>query len=131
MVMKKIIFTLIASTGLLFANTANAANAAGRIATVTVMLAQQQNEPDKKTQPSKGHRMPAYTICTVDFTTGTIESNTRDAVATYELWDAEGECMLVSFVSDHELVGYMSGISGAYQLRLVTEEYIYIGYIEL
>ncbi len=33
--MKKIIFTLIASTGLLFANIANAANAADRIAAIT------------------------------------------------------------------------------------------------
>lgn len=129
--MIKLVVTIIASTCLLFANIANAANTAAGIATVTVMLAQQEIQPSKKTQPSKGHRMPSYTMCTVDFTTENIESNTQYAVTTYELWDEEGEVMLASYTSDNELVEYMSGISGPYQLRLVTEEYLYIGYIEL
>ena len=52
-------------------------------------------------------------------------------VISYELRDEEGETMIVGFSSDSDLVEFMTSLQGVYQIRLVTDEYLYIGYIEL
>lgn len=80
----------------------------------------------------KGHRTPAaWSECIVSFTDNCIETSVAMDILSYELWDEDGESMLVSCATDHELVEFMSCISGSYQLRLVTEEYLYIGYVNL
>lgn len=97
----------------------------------SVPLSMQDREPDKKVLPDKGHRMPAYISCTIDFAAGSIESSIASPILSYELWDEEGETILASYATDHELVDFMATLTGAYQLRLVTDEYLYIGYLEL
>jgi len=80
----------------------------------------------------KGWRAPSKpATCTIDFTTLSITSNRVSSVLSYELWDEEGETSIAAYPSDSELVQFMTGLDGVYQLRLVTDEYIYIGYIEL
>lgn len=111
---------------LLFANTALAAGSS-----LSVPLSMQNNESNDRILPDKWHRMPAYISCTIDFAAGTIESGIESPILSYELWDEDGVDMLISFGSPQEFTHYMSTLTGSYQLRLVTEEYLYIGYLEL
>ena len=79
-----------------------------------------------------GFRMPAAPItCTIDFTALSIISNRISSVLSYELWDDTREEILASYSNDYDMVVYMSTLTGCYQLRLVTEECTYIGYINL
>ena len=76
--------------------------------------------------------MPAAPIaCTIDFTTLSITSNRVSSVLSYELWDDTREEILASYSNDYDMVVYMSTLTGYYQLRLVTEECTYTGYIGL
>lgn len=89
-------------------------------------------KPTRKDLPTKGHRMPSEkVVCVIDFTSGQIMVETSSPVISYELRDEEGETMIVGFSSDSDLVEFMTSLQGVYQIRLVTDEYLYIGYIEL
>ena len=52
-------------------------------------------------------------------------------IISYELWDETGENIVAAYPDDYDMVVYMSSLTGCYQLRLVTAESTYIGYIEL
>lgn len=79
-----------------------------------------------------GWRMPAAPItCTIDFTTLSITSNRVQLILSYELMDETGEEIVATYPNDYDMVVYMSSLTGCYQLRLVTAESTYIGYIEL
>lgn len=80
----------------------------------------------------KGLRMPSAPIAlTIEFSTLSIKWNRAPSVQYYELWDEIGDHMIASYTNDHEMVTFMSSQTGGYQLKLVTEESTYIGYIEL
>lgn len=82
--------------------------------------------------PSKGQRLPAApVICTIDFENHRIVTSIPYEITAYELWDEEGNASIASYPTDYDLVEYMSGLSGVFQLRLVTSEYAYIGYLDL
>lgn len=117
---------IFAGSYLLLANTTVAADSPLR-----VPLSTQNNETNDKVLPDKWHRMPAYIPCTIDFAAGTIESGIESPILSYELWDEDGVDMLISFGSPQEFTHYVSTLTGSYQLRLVTEDYLYIGYLEL
>ncbi len=77
-------------------------------------------------------RIPTTPIlCTIDFENHRIELSTTDFITTYELWDEDGMFLLASYTTDSEFVGNLSNLTGAYQLRLVGEDHIYMGYLEL
>lgn len=90
-------------------------------------------EVDKgKEFPSKGQRLPAASvICTIDFENHRIVTSIPYAITAYELWDEERDASIVSYPTDYELVEYISCLSGVFQLRLVTSEGVYIGYLDL
>ncbi len=92
----------------------------------------QDERPDKGIQPDKGHRIPsAPVICTIDFENHRIETSIPYEIIAYELWDEDGIDTIVSYPSDYDIVEFMSTVSGAFQLRLITVEHTYIGYLEL
>lgn len=99
---------------------------------VQVTLTTQVNNNNHIRPPEKGNRKPSSPLISiVDFASGHIEVSTPTPIISYELWDEEGETSIAAYPSDSELVQFMTGLDGVYQLRLVTDEYIYIGYIEL
>ena len=124
--MKNFFLIFIAACCLLLTTSAAAAEPV-----TTIKLTKQDQEPIKKDRPSKGNRMPGYTTCLIDLLNRCIICSMEETVLHYELWDENGETLLVSYPTDGEMTGYMADISGAYQLRLVTEEYLYIGYVDL
>ena len=86
-------------------------------------------QPDEH---NKGTRTPAApTVCTIDFDNHRIETSIPYAVTAYELWEDEGIAIIVSYPSDYDMVEYMSGQTGVYQLRIVTSDGTYAGYLEL
>lgn len=118
--------TAFAGACLLFANTALAAGSS-----LSVPLSMQNNESNDKTVPDKWHRMPAYIPCTIDLEAGTIESGIESPILSYELWDEDGVDIVVSFGSAQDITLFMATQTGSFQLRLVAEDYLYIGYLEL
>ena len=82
--------------------------------------------------PDKGNRTsPTYGTCVIDFSNFAIATERIPMIISYELWDGTGEEIVVSYPNDYDMVTFMSSLSGCYQLRLVTEDSTYIGYIEL
>ena len=76
--------------------------------------------------------MPAApVICVIDFTNLSITSDRLPIVLSYEFWDETGDTMIISYPNDYDMVFFMSSQTGIYQLRLVSAETTYTGYIEL
>lgn len=89
-------------------------------------------DPDRTDPDPKGLRTPvAPNICTIDYGNHCITSTIPYEIIAYELWDEEGHAPLVSYKSDYEFVEFISGLSGNYQLRLVTNQRVYVGYLDL
>ena len=82
--------------------------------------------------PDKGNRTShTYWTCVIDFSNFAIATERIPMIISYELWDETGENIVAVYPDDYDMVVYMSSLSGCYQLRLVTAESTYIGYIEL
>lgn len=91
-----------------------------------------KKRPKYKDSPTKDHRSPSLQIaCFIDFTSNQITVQTSSPVVSYELWDEEGETMMAGYQTDSEMVEFMSGLEGIYHLQLATDDYIYVGCIEL
>ena len=126
--MRKLIF--VAFTAIMFLCCFQA-NASGP-GSIIVDMTQQDNSQDPDEKNNKGHRLPVRTqTCLIDFDSHTISTSVSADIISYELWDENGESIVLAFGTDSDMVVYLSEISGLYQLRLVTEKYTYIGYIEL
>ncbi len=91
-----------------------------------------QEDNEEEDLPSKGFRIPSsHKECTIDFQNHRIGLSTSEIILTFELWDEDGITLMASFASDHGFVDFLSGLSGGYQLRLIGEDHVYIGYLEL
>lgn len=99
-------------------------------ATQTVNL---QKKPVKKEHHQdldrEGTRKPSLPIvCTISEQGVQSEIPTEDIIS-YELWDAVGSCLL-SVPDDKEFVHQLYSFpQGEYEIRITTDEYLYIGYI--
>ena len=101
--------------------------------TADILIREQQcEEPDIKDENAKGPRMPSAPMrCTIDFDNQCIETSIPYLITAYELWVEDGTTQVVSYPDDYELVEYMSGAYGVFQLRLITSGPTYTGYIDL
>ena len=98
----------------------------------TTDIALEAEEPDRSVDPSKGRRIPAApVICTIDFKNHRIATSIPYAITAYELWDEEGESLIVSYTNDYDMVQYMANTTGVFRLRLTTDGRTYLGYLEL
>ncbi len=125
--MKKIITLVSIVIACLFA--AQAANYASY--TFNLFKYYNSDEPIIREKPdTKGHRTPPMPIpCTVSEAEGiTAAINEADIIA-YEIWDAEGSVCEASYVEGADAATHLLSTPGEYQLRIVTSEYSYIGYI--
>lgn len=98
----------------------------------TVIL---QKKPVKKEHNQEldreGTRMPSRPIvCTISDQGVQSEIPTEDIIS-YELWDAVGSCLL--YVPDDKEFVYQlySFPQEEYELRITTDEYVYIGYVSI
>lgn len=89
-------------------------------------------DDEGKDMPSKGKRIPSAPItCMIDFENHRIETSIPYNITAYELWDDDGIDTIVSYTSDYDIVEFMTTVSGVFQLRLITVERNYVGYLEL
>lgn len=97
-----------------------------------IPLNRQSTVPDYREAPRKGNRMPSMSeYCMIDFDQYLIETSVSETIESYEIWNAEGVSVFATFPDELTFVQCLAGIEGLYQIRLVTDEYIYIGCIEL
>lgn len=96
--------------------------------TVTPTQDSENNEIDL---PSKGHRMPSSpVICNINPETSNITfSKDISDVSSYELWDETGATCISSFNDAASCCEYLFSIPGEFQIRFVTEDAVYIGYL--
>lgn len=126
--MKKIFSILTIAVCLLFAHSTAFSNSTDTDQ-ITVTL-QPEDDPDIPDLPVKGPRMPApVSLCIIDFCSHSIEFSRVDVIINYELWDEEGTVILASYDNDYDMVMYLANLSGCYQLRLITQDCLYRGYI--
>ena len=89
-------------------------------------------EPDLNEEHPIGPRMPAPPItCTIDFDNLCIVATGIPPIFSYELWYENGEAIIASYSDDKDLVQHILSYTGNFQLRITTERYTYIGYLEL
>lgn len=90
------------------------------------------DEPNHSSCPqtTKGRRSPQMPIpCIVSEAEGiTVAIDEADILA-YEIWDAEGSACVASYVEGSDAATHLLSTPGEYQLRIITNEYSYIGYI--
>ncbi len=89
------------------------------------------NEPTLSKGPDKGgHRTPPMPIpCTVSEAEGITAAIDEADILAYEIWDAEGSVCEASYVEGTDAAAHLLSTPGEYQLRIVTSDYSYIGYI--
>ncbi len=93
-------------------------------------------DPVDDIDPDKGHnnhgnRMPAKRTIICVITAEGIQSAIDPAsILAYELWD-EDEVCLVSTPDEASFLDVFYSLKGDVTLRIVTEEYIYVGYLSL
>ena len=89
-------------------------------------------EEEREEPPSKGYRIPAApVICTIDFENHRIVTSIPDEIISYDLWNEDGEATIASYSTDYELIRYLANTIGVFQLRLITSEHTYVGYLDL
>lgn len=98
--------------------------------TISLFKCYSENRDRGLKSDNGGRRTPPMPIpCTVSETEGiTADIDEADIIA-YEIWDAEGTGCEASYGENSDAATYLLSIPGEYQLRIVTSEYSYIGYI--
>lgn len=98
---------------------------------IIVDMNQHSNEQVEKPITEKGKRCPSvkyyFSINLEDYA---VETDIPDTIILYEIMDEDGSTLLASSLSS-EVAMYLSSVDGVFQLRLVTADNTYIGYIEL
>lgn len=107
-------------------------NAKAEPSSSQIVVSLNEDGRDKPEENPWGLRIPAVPLTsTIDFDALSIISDRLPMVLSYELWDESGDTMLVSYSNDFDMVSFMSSLTGCYQLRLLSADSTYLGYIEL
>ena len=87
---------------------------------------------NEKDLPQRGSRAPGYPIEATISLDGGVEIQGIDSadILSYEVCDEEGVC-LASFADESDFTGFLFSSAGAYMVRFTTDDYIYIGYVEI
>lgn len=117
---------------LLFSLSSEIVYAGNLYSSYSLILIKVYNEkPDYSDPPKdKGRRTPARPIaCTISEDEGITTNVVIEDIETYELWDIEGEECIAVYANDIDAASHLLSTPGEYQLRIITNEYSYIGYI--
>lgn len=88
--------------------------------------------PEYPEKNDRGRRQPAMPIvCVIDATSGiTFTDAETPEFVIYEICDNSG-MTFASFADEESFISTLFSLSGEYQLRLVSDDYIYQGWIML
>lgn len=100
--------------------------------TYTVNMQKLKREEPKKGELNNrdGNRIPPRPIiCTISETDGIQIDLCNDDIYAYEVWNETAETCFASYNDETDFVQYIFSIPGTYQIKLITEEYVYTGCI--
>lgn len=128
--MKKILILLllgIVSSG----NSLYAAVLKDTIMTKYILIHSDENNEDFE-DPPHGFRLPQYEVpCSINPLTGVhLKGEGQIDILLYEIWDSNGTCIL-SLDNEEDFLDIFFKLSGEYEIRLITEDYTYIGIIRI
>lgn len=99
---------------------------------LTLIVQQQPLDPTYPDNDDVGKRSMARPIqCIIDFSENSVTISIESEIIGYEIWDEDTQICILTVDNDFEFVKHLSTLTGSYQLRLVTDTYTYIGYINL
>ncbi len=110
---------------------ASAVSAAYPYITHTVVMRPYVMEnPENPEEGDPYIRIPGAPVqCTIDATAGIqFVGMEKPEILTFELYDLSGACMAV-FGDEDSFLDFLFAQSGEYQIRLVTANWAYVGYI--
>lgn len=101
--------------------------------TYSVPLSQEDYDDDefKDLYPKHRRSSPIMATCILDFSNQQILTSVSESILSYEIWSEDGTAQIAAFDNDADVIIFLNGIVGTYQIRIFTDEHIYIGYIEL
>lgn len=114
---------------ILMAITTFSVQAAGDV--ISILLEKNPKQDPGRSTPIKPRIPSVKAECIISIPEQQITTDIPSEILSYELWDTDGETIEVAFSDEENMTQYLSGVVGEYQLRLVTDEYIYIGYLYL
>ena len=98
----------------------------------TIILDKQPKEKDPNNRPGNnpdGNRMPPRPIlCTISIEHGIECEIAAEETLSYEIRTEDGIC-LASFTDESDFIQMLFSVPGNYQIRFLTDDYIYTGYI--
>ncbi len=79
----------------------------------------------------EGNRKPQRPIsCNISEKEGVQCEIPKEYIMAYEVWTAETNILLMSILDEHDFVDYLFSLpEGDYMLKIITEDFDYIGYI--
>ena len=89
-------------------------------------------DPEKGDLPQRGDRTPGCPIEAVISLDGGVEIQGIDSadILSYEVCDEEGICV-ASFADESGFTDFLFSDRGMYMVRFTTDDYIYIGFVEI
>ena len=87
---------------------------------------------NEKETPQRGNRAPGSLIGAIISLDGGVEIQGIDSadILSYDICDEEGVC-LASFADESGFTSFLFSNAGAYMVRFTTDDYIYIGCVEI
>lgn len=99
---------------------------------ISITLTEDDKDGEYVDSPDKGHRsMPLSIICVINFCDKTINVTTIQDILTYEVLNSDGEYVVFSSADDGDAVEFLSGVTGTYQLRILSSTCSYVGCLNL
>lgn len=81
-------------------------------------------------QPNKrGHRIPDHPILCIIQEDGITSTISLEEIISYEIRDIEGLVCIATFTDEIEFTYYLFTYPGEYQIRLLAEDYYFVGEI--
>lgn len=77
----------------------------------------------------KGVRLPPRPIIVTISSSGIQSDINPDEIISYEVWDIDGNTCQASFCEEHPFCQYIFNAPGEYQINMVTDDYVFVGYI--
>lgn len=78
----------------------------------------------------EGNRIPPRPfICTISESSGIQSDINKEDISSYEIWSESYEICIASYTSEDDFIYHIFSIPGAYEIRLISDDYVFVGYI--
>lgn len=97
-----------------------------------VKIQQEISDPNHHDNPLRHHRIPSRPLlCIISIEDGMdIPSFDKDNLLIFEIYDSAGICC-GTFSSEDDFTEQLFSLSGFYEIRFITTDYIFKGYLEI